>query len=397
MARHDERGLLRRQDAKLFLSRLVLCSAVLIAGTANPVRSDDRIRFVEPAANGLLIGQTSFRFEVGPGDADVERIDVYVDGVLVGSAVEPEWSFVWDAPSGASGTPVVAVAFAAGQLVARARLQTAAVGFGSEIDVSVVQLYPAVVDRRGRFVRDLEKRDFVIHDQGKPVAIEEFATEATTLSIAVVLDVSASMFDRLGLVQNAACGFVDELRADDEVSVYAFNQSLRQVVKPTRNHDNIKNGIRSLIADGGTALFDALMRVLYDLEEIPGRRAVFLFSDGLDERSVATLARVVEAARSAEAIVYAVGAGDDDRALEARDDLLLLAEETGGDAHFIRKLKELPAVFDAVLSHLRAQYVLSYPPPSGEPGIRQIEVGVTNKKYTVHCRSSYAYKPTESH
>ncbi len=368
----------------------LLCSAFLTAILlASPVAGEERVRFIEPPVGAVLIGPTDFEFAVIDGDPAVERIDVYIKGRLVGSALAPEWSFIWDAPSDVGGEAVYAVAFGADGLISKTRLETMDIGFGNEIQINVVQLYPVVVDRRGRFIRELAKKDFTVLDQGKVVDIETFATEATSLSIALVLDISGSMFDQLGLVQDASCGFVEQLRPEDEVSLYAFNQALRRVVPPTQDRTLVGNGVRSLVARGGTALYDAMMRVLGDLQNIPGRRAVFLFSDGMDERSVATLQQVVRAARKSEAIIYAVGSGKDKDTIEARDDLVVLAEETGGEAHFIGRLKELPKVFDSVLTHLRAQYVLSYPMPEGPLGLRRLEVRVANRKYKARCRSSY--------
>ena len=55
----------------------------------------------------------------------------------------------------------------------------------------------------------------------------------------------------------------------------------------------------------------------------------------------------------------------------------------------IGRLKELPKVFQSVLTHLRAQYVLSSPMPDGPLGVRRLEVRIANKKYKARVRSSY--------
>jgi Ca-activated chloride channel family protein len=350
-----------------------------------------RIHFVSPDPNSVVIGVTEISFVVEPGKPEIDRIDVYVQGRLIGSAMPPGWRFDWDAPSGASGVDLVAVAFAAGTRVENVRLPTFAVPFGDKITVSVVQLYPVVVDRRGRYARDLTKDEFTVVDQGQKVEIESFATEALTLSVAIMLDVSASMFDRLGIVQEASCGFVNSLREGDRVAVYAFNREVREVVALTDDRVRAMKGIRSLKAGGGTALYDAACHVFREVRSVSGRRAVFLFSDGQDEHSIATLQQTIVAARQAESIVYAVGAGDDEASVEARVDLTQLSGETGGDAHFITRLKDLPEVFSRVLSHLRAQYVLSYTAPTGPPGVRSVEVQVSRPGYEVHCRKSYRH------
>jgi VWFA-related protein len=368
------------------------CAAALIAASALASSAEaSRVRFVSPEPGSVVFGRTEIGFAVEPGDPEIDGIDVYVEGRLIGSALPPRWRLDWDAPSGVSGADLVAVAFAAGSRVEHVRLTTYPVPFSDEISVAAVQLYPVVVDRRGRFARDLTKEQFTVLDQGHEVEVESFATEAAALNIAIMLDVSGSMADRLGLVQDASCGFVDSLSDEDRVAVYAFNRGVREVVALTDDKDLAKQGIRSLQAAGGTALYDAACRVFDELRSISGRRAVFLFSDGKDEHSVVTLQHTIAAARQSDSIIYTVGAGDDRESLAARKDLALLAEETGGDAHFISRLDDLPGVFARVLSHIRAQYVMSYTPPPGPPGLRSIEVLVSRPGYEVHCRKSYLH------
>jgi len=351
-----------------------------------------RVRFVSPEPGSVVVGRTEISFTVEPGEPAIDGIDVYVQGRLIGSATPPRWRLDWDAPSGVSGADLVAVAFAGSSRIENVRLATFPAPFRDAITVSAVQLYPVVFDREGRYARDLTKEQFTIRDQGHEVDIEDFATEAATLNIAIVIDVSASMLDRLGLVQDASCAFVDSLRDGDLVAVYAFNRGVREVVGFTDDRERARHGIRSLQAAGGTALFDALCHVFRELDSVPGRQAIVLFSDGQDQHSTSTLPRTIAAARQAESIVYAVGAGDDRESLEARADLALLAEESGGDAHFITRLGDLPGVFDHVLSDLRAQYVLSYTPPPGPPGVRSIDLQVSLRGYEVRCRKSYLYE-----
>ncbi len=87
-----------------------------------------------------------------------------------------------------------------------------------------------------------------------------------------------------------------------------------------------------------------------------------------------------------------LGAGQDERSARARMDLRMLAEETGGEVHFIERFEELPTVFDAILDHLRSQYVLSYRPSPGPPGTRSLEIRCDKRSYRVRCRKSYYHQ-----
>lgn len=367
---------------------------IVLAGAAPPSPSGEHAAFLSPQDGAILVGPTEFRFAVHAA-AGVDRIDVYVDGRLVGTAREPRWRIAWDAPAGLIGIPVVAAVYSADGLLETLRLTTSEATFDDEVQVVAVELFPVVTDRRGHYVKDLGREAFTVWDQGRRVAIETFANEATSLSLAVVIDNSNSMEAKLGLVQEASSRFLDSLEEIDRVAVYSFNHAVHRHLAFTADREAAKATVQGFAPGGGTALFDALVHVMHDLSPLAGRKAVVLFSDGRDERSITSLDRVVEVARMAEVIVYAVGAGESSADLEARPDLEALASATGGRAHFIDKLRHLPRIYDAILADLRAQYSIGYTPPPGPPGQRRVAIEVSDPKLSVRCRESYFHPGSE--
>jgi len=367
-----------------------------VAGAAEKSAGQAPFTIESPAPGTILVGPVVFRFRVSPGAPKITRIDVYGDSRLLGSAKPPSWQLATQFGTKDSPKRVVAVAYSGRTRVGLRRLESQRMDFGDEVRVVRVQLYPVVYDRHGRYVSDLTRDDFVVIDQGKPVTIDGFATRASTLSLAIVIDVSRSMLDTIGSVRSASHRFVKSLGPSDELALYAFNHALRRVVAPTMDHQAVQAGIDTLVADGGTAMYDALVRVLSDQRSIGGRKAVFLFSDGRDELSVSSLEHTVQVARNVGAIIYAVGTGEDREHRGAREDLKLLAEETGGQAYFIDEVKHLDEVFDAVLLDLRSQYMVSYPPPPGPSGLRSVEVTLASRRelrgYRVRCRHQYLYE-----
>lgn len=372
----------------------VCCLLAVFAPGADAVDGGEEkspFRFSSPQEGDLLAGPTRFEFEVCDG-ARIERIDVYVEGKLIGSAAPPLWRFDWQAPLRLAATDIVAVGYRGDTVIGQSRIETAELTFAEVVDVQAVQLYPVVFDRRGRYAHDLQKEEFQVSENGRKVDIEFFSRDAATMTVAILIDVSQSMTEDLGIVQEAACGFIDRLDREDRLAIYAFNHGLSTVSRLGTEHPLAKNEVRQLQAEGGTALYDAVIGVLADLDGMEGRKIVVVFSDGRDERSMLPLRQVVEAARSSEVIVYAIGAGEDDEDLARREDLGVLATETGGSAYFLDKIRKLPNVFDEILIDLRSQYSLSYTPPAGPAGIRTLEVRVTRKGHTVRCRKSYRYR-----
>jgi len=361
---------------------------LLIAGAA----SGADIVLLSPRDGELIAGDVQFKLGVREG-ADVSRIDVYVAGTLAGTALAPQWSFTWQAPT-LVGAQIIAIAFdAAGKPGERVRIKSAAHVVTEWVDVNAVQLFPVVIDRGGRYVRGLTRDAFTVLDQGRPVNIDYFSENIEHLSLAILLDTSRSMTGKLSFVTEAAWSLMQRLEDGDTVAVYAFNHGLTTGPHGSAGDlSRVEPFIRGLVPAGGTALYDALSEVLNDRPGGGGRTAIIVFSDGQDEQSLLTLQQVVSSARQSESIVYTVGAGSTERDLDARDDLETLARETGGQALFFDNYKKLDEVFESVLVDLRSQYALSYTPPEGESGVRAIEVRAKGSGYRVRCRPSYVYK-----
>jgi len=187
----------------------------------------------------------------------------------------------------------------------------------------------------------------------------------------------------------------DAGEADDAVSAYAFNNSLATLSRASLDHLAVMNSIRRLAPGGGTALYDATIRVLGELSKVPNRKVLIVFSDGEDESSLTTLDRTVRAARESDVLIYTIGIAESKADLAKRKDLVKLGEATGGEAFIVSRFKKLPEVFRAILRDLRAQYILSYPPPPGKAGERSVEVRLRKKRAKVRCRESYFYESGE--
>jgi VWFA-related protein len=382
----------RRLVARL-AAQLALGLAAVLA-LAAPAQAAPAFNFMSPKSGGLLIGPTLFQFEVV---APVDRIDVYVGGRLIGAAKPPEWTLSWEAPSGLASLEIRAIGFHAGKVVDKVSIRTADGSFFDSVDVTAVQLYPVVTDRKGRYVESLRAEDFELLERGAPVPIDSFAAERGPLHLSILIDVSLSMKDNLAIVQDAATRFLDYTEPGDEISIYGFNHGLISALERGTDRQLAKAKIEQLQADGGTALYDAVIRVLADIAPRkvsgavthPDRQAILLFSDGVDERSLAPLSRAVEKARQSDVVLYAIAAGDQLDTLMARADLKDLATETGGDFYMAEKLKELPGIFARVARDLASQYRVSFTPPPGAKGERKIEVRVKNDDYRVRCRQAY--------
>jgi Ca-activated chloride channel family protein len=355
----------------------------------------DGLRFKHPTRESLVAGRTEISFSVVSEGEPMARIDVFESGRLIGSAYPPDWSILFDAPEEGIQADIYAVGYGKnGEVLDKARFKSRETGTIGKVDVQRVQFYPVVTDRSGNFVTNLDADAFVLRDEGRAVEFEALFDRDQSLNIALIVDASSSMVDKLGSLRLATARFVRRLDPDDRVSLYAFNDTLRAVVPLSLRREQLQRGLESLQASGGTALYDALTRVLGEMQKVHGRKIIMLFSDGKDVRSLASLERVISLARRSDTTLYAIGTTRESERSASRQDLLALAEETGGRAWFVDRPEEIGSIYEQVLQHLRSQYVLSYEMPFAREGLRRVEIELPgHPKLDVNHRPHYYHTP----
>jgi VWFA-related protein len=143
-----------------------------------------------------------------------------------------------------------------------------------------------VLDRNGRFISGLQQRDFQIFENGIEQEIGFFQRVETPFTVILMLDVSPSTQYKINEIQDAAISFVNQLRRDDRVMVIAFDEDVDVLARPTNDRAVLQSAIRRARFGDGTSLYDAVNHVIYrELSQIEGRKAVVLFTDGVDTTS----------------------------------------------------------------------------------------------------------------
>jgi Ca-activated chloride channel family protein len=297
------------------------------------------------------------------------------------------------------GTQLAAVAPAAG---AQPSLPAGPV-FKSSIDL--VSVSAVVRDKRGRIVRDLDRDDFEVFDNGVRRRIVEFApAEDGPVSLAVLFDTSGSMSvtSNLSLGRLVAEQLLSLLRPGvDEVALFAFDSGFRMVVAFTTRPDVVEAALRELEAFGSTALYDAIGDVAAQLEERSNRRrALVVITDGIDTSSHRSAAEVSGIASASDVPVYVVTVGLGEKStlagpqdafepdpMTASAHLGNLAHWTGGALFNGRGVIAAGATARALLAELRHQYFLAF--ESAGPGWRPVDVRLRRGQVTVRTRSAY--------
>ncbi len=304
------------------------------------------------------------------------------------------------------------------------------------VDTSLITVPVTVVDRNGRYVPDLRRSDFRIFEEGVEQKVAYFATVDQPFTVVMLIDTSGSTHFRLEDIQDAAITFVNQLKPADSVMVISFDDRIDVLTKPTTDRSAVMRAIRRTSTGGGTRLYDAVDVVLKKhLQTITGRKAIVLFTDGVDTTSHrASYESTVRAAEESDAPIYAVdydtsglngamgqgwplpgrprgtifglpvplpsgggvpggpGASPGDYR-RASAYLHELSGTTGGRFFNADSMMGISQAFAQIAEELGRQYSLGYYPKTlGQAGQRrQIKVRVNQTGLVVKARDSYIY------
>jgi VWFA-related protein len=154
------------------------------------------------------------------------------------------------------------------------------------VNTEMVSVPVKILDRKGRFVSGLTKENFQILEDNLPQEITYFSNEQQPFTVALVLDMSYSATFKIAEIHSAAMAFVSQLRPNDKVMVVAFNEEVMVLTQPTNDRKVLQTAIKSTAIGSGTSLYEAIDLVINEkLKKIAGRKAIVLFTDGVDTTS----------------------------------------------------------------------------------------------------------------
>lgn len=274
------------------------------------------------------------------------------------------------------------------------------------VDVDVVNVLCTVSDKHGGLVTDLGKEDFEIREDGRKQAIRYFTQETDLpLTVAMLVDVSGSVREVLAEEREAAGRFFDTvLRPSDHALLLGFSSTLVLWQDFTASSERLRKALaqlhaipfRGLPAIGqsmpGTLLYDAAYQTARGkLARVPGRKAMLIVSDGLDNGSQEHLDDAIEAVQATNTIVYGVCY---DQKFSGCSFLKDLAEPTGGRMFEAGKKRTIEEIFQIIELELRSQYSIGFVPINAahDGKFRKLQVKVVKPGMRVSVRRGY-YAP----
>ena len=240
--------------------------------------------------------------------------------------------------------------------------------------VDIVSLNVTVTDGTARYVTDLQAGDFSVFEDGVKQDVTLFSRTNLPIALAVLLDTSASMENKLPVAQEAAIGFARRLRPQDLAEVIDFDSRVVVLQTFTNNAAELEQAIRKTSAGGSTSMFNAIYIALKDLKKTTvtssddiHRQAIVVLSDGEDTSSLLPFEEVLDLAKRSETAIYAIGLRSTETSSsgskgfkEAEFVLRQLSQETGGRAFFLSQVAELSGIYGQIADELSSQYTVGY-------------------------------------
>ena len=299
-----------------------------------------------------------------PLETKVASVDFYIGEAKVASALTPPYSV------GIEGEKYPNSVYA--RVVAHASSGEEAndvVFFGdranAELEVGIEQIPLSVASGS----RPLRIEDLSLVDDGQQRKIEALVPAADQpLYVILLIDYSESMLEELPVVKAAAKNFAKSLlRPQDRIAVVGFNQRAFWLTGFTNDYNAAAEAVDRVKPAGETHLYDTTIEMLFELQKLPGRHALVVLTDGVDQGSSFKLDHLVHYARYAGVPVYPIvknsalsrwmrfGVG-----YVAARRLTNIARDTGATYFIIQKERELPAVYQRLADELRQQYRLVF-------------------------------------
>lgn len=301
--------------------------------------------------------------------------------------------------------------------LSRGQQQTQTQELNEEVEVSLVSVYLAAIDKKGEFVTDLRPGELSLLENGIPQAITRFSliseNNAEPLTVIILIDTSVSMNElykqvsKLQMAKEAALMLLKELKPQDEMMLMTFSETPAEVTGFTSNRQLVEDKIRALKTDyGRTAVLDAVDVIVDKTREDFGRKIIFICSDGQDNASVnTTTAKVVEKLKATpDTIVITLGTtsfesgakglGDPAEIEMGKQSLQMMADATAGYAFFPKNLKDLAQIMEKLRRVVPSQYDLGYTPlnPILDGSWRTIQILCNRKGVKLQYRLGYFAK-----
>ena len=221
----------------------------------------------------------------------------------------------------------------------------------------------------------VEPESIQIHENGElmePVNVRGGGAvvggEAIPVTTMLVIDISGSMDknDKIVAAKEAAKTYVSAMRPGDQVGLITYDTHVYIVQPITADITALTSAIDSLQTGSDTAMYNALIDAEKALEDVSGRKAIIVLTDGLDNQSNNTADDVINGIGESGLSISAIGFGDSAASgQEGLDEagLRSLTERAGGQYAFATDAHTLNNLYQQYGQSLQSEYAITYISP----------------------------------
>jgi Ca-activated chloride channel homolog len=259
------------------------------------------------------------------------------------------------------------------------------------VDVRMVEVYVSVRDEKEKPVVNLQEADFRVLEDGRPQEVRIFEPSSSAMTLALLIDTTASVANELPHVKNAIIRLLTSVESDDSIGLFTFARNLTPLSNFTTDRKAMLGAVLRTRAAGDTALFDSLAQLSREISRVDGKKAILLFTDGDDNVSTISLEASVKETKRVGIPIFAMLYGralTDASLLKRLEDI---SKSSGGTPFRVRQADDLPSIVHQIGEDLRQSYLLGYQSDNGsQADWRALKVELPSKpKLNVKAKDGY--------
>jgi len=270
------------------------------------------------------------------------------------------------------------------------------------VDVNLVLVPVTVIDSLNRPVLDLPQQNFSLLEGGVLQKIQFFSREDAPISVALILDFSGSMHDKIEYELEAVDQFFQNANPDDDYYVITVSDRPSLVADSSQSTNTILAHLAATEPKGMTALYDSIYLGVNKLRTARyKRRAMVIISDGGDNRSRYNLKEIKSVLAESDVLTYSIGIFDDMpipllKTIEERMGRKWLDDVTrvsGGRDIPADDRRKIPEIAGLISREMRSQYILGYRPadPNYDGKWHKISVKLAENPGQMHVHFKEGY------
>jgi Ca-activated chloride channel family protein len=380
---------------------LVLLAILMVPASSLLAQQDQekaRVRFLSPRNDDIWLGVQKIEVEVnGVKPESLHGVSLFLEGKLIKEFSDPPYRLNYDFGQVPKNLNLEVMVKQRNNLTVRKEIQSYHLDDSQLVEVLQVVVPVVVTDRRGNYISDLKQEDFTILEDDVPQEITYFSKSGkSTFHLVLLIDISASMRDKISRVKEVAKEFLRQLMSrEDEAIIVFFNHEVFEDSEFTSDIGELDNALSIALPFGATALYDAIAYSVKLMKSIIGHNIIILLSDGEDNSSAIdpyTLINIVERSNS---VIYSIGRKEYMDNYDQYQQLLeKISTSSGGMTFFLDDVNEVQKVYQKIRRDIQAKFLLRFSPKDKERRnrFRKITVKLNHHKgYKIRTMKGYFY------